>query len=140
MVLLLKLPRTAPQKKTLNDYKLLKRYDVVDIAHFQKLIVCGSDPVRYFVPLEDLFNVINEAHIACGHGGEKRMEKELQKKYANVTRQQIKVFLSMCENCTLKKAKLNKGIVVRPILSNNFNSRGQVDLIDFQSQSDGEFR
>ena len=68
-------------KKTPNDYKLLKPYDVVDIAHFQKLIVCGSDPVRYFVPLEDLFNVINEAHIACGHGGEKRMEKELKKKY-----------------------------------------------------------
>ena len=64
-------------KKTPNDYKLLKPYDVVDIAHFQKLIVCGSDPVRYFVPLEDLFNVINKAHIACGHGGEKRMEKEL---------------------------------------------------------------
>ena len=122
----------------------MKRYDVVDIANFQKLIVCGSDPVRYFVPLEDLFNVINEAHIACGHGGEKRMEKELKKKKkkkkANVTRQQIKVFLSMCENCTLKKAKLNKGVVVRPILSNNFNSRGQVDLIDFQSQPDGEFR
>ena len=72
--------KDGTQKKTPNDYKLLKRYDVVDIAHCQRLIVCGSDPVWYFVPLEDLFNVINEAHIACGHGGEKRMEKELPKK------------------------------------------------------------
>ncbi|XP_070180796.1 KRAB-A domain-containing protein 2-like [Littorina saxatilis] len=132
--------KLGSQKKTPNDYKLVKRYDVIEVAHFQRLILAGSNPARYFVALEDVYNVIKEAHAACGNGDEKLMEKELHKKYANVTRQQIKIFLALCQNCTLKKAKLNKGVVVRPILSNNFNSRGQVDLIDFQSQHDGEFR
>ena len=32
------------------------------------------------------------------------------------------------------------GIVVRPILTNDLNQRGQVDLIDFQSLPDGEYK
>lgn len=33
-----------------------------------------------------------------------------------------------------------KGIVVRPIISNSFNNRGQVDLIDLQSTPDREYK
>ena len=31
-------------------------------------------------------------------------------------------------------------MVVKPILSKEFNSRGQVDLMDFQSNSDGNYK
>jgi hypothetical protein len=33
-----------------------------------------------------------------------------------------------------------KGVVVRPILSSSFNSRGHVDLVDMQSMPDGIYR
>jgi hypothetical protein len=33
-----------------------------------------------------------------------------------------------------------KGVVVKPILSKEFNSRGQVDLMDFQSNPDGNYK
>jgi hypothetical protein len=33
-----------------------------------------------------------------------------------------------------------KGVVVRPILSSAFNSRGRVDLVDMQSMPDGIYR
>lgn len=33
-----------------------------------------------------------------------------------------------------------KGVVIRPITTDGFNVRGQVDLIDFQSTPDGEYK
>ena len=52
----------------------------------------------------------------------------------------IMQFINLCENCTLKQAKAKKSIVVKPILSDDFNSRCQVDLIDLQSRPDCEYR
>ena len=40
----------------------------------------------------------------------------------------------------MKKSKARRGVVVKPILTQNVMSRGQVDLIDMQSQPDGEFK
>lgn len=49
-------------------------------------------------------------------------------------------FLACCENCQRKASAPKKGLVVKPILSNDMNSRCQVDLIDMQSSPDGEFK
>jgi len=38
------------------------------------------------------------------------------------------------------KRKKTTGVVTKPILSNTFNSRAQMDLIDMQSLSDGEWK
>ena len=46
----------------------------------------------------------------------------------------------MCETCALKKRKVWKSLVVKPIISNTMNSRCQVDLVDLQTQPDGEFK
>ena len=45
-----------------------------------------------------------------------------------------------CENCNMKKKHISKGVVVNLILSKEFNSRGQVDLMDFQSNPDGKYK
>jgi hypothetical protein len=37
----------------------------------------------------------------------------------------------------MKKKHISKGVVVKPIL---FNSREQVDLMDFQSNPDGKYK
>jgi hypothetical protein len=34
----------------------------------------------------------------------------------------------------------SKGVVVKPIVSKDFNSRGQVDLVDMQSMPDSNYR
>ena len=84
--------------------------------------------------IEETFDVIKRAHIATGHGGRDRMLKELGKKYANVTRDSIELFKSMCIDCQRKRVRpMTKGVVVRPNLSKEFSARGQVDLIDMQS-------
>jgi hypothetical protein len=43
------------------------------------------------------------------------------------------LFKELCEECQLKKRKLaSKGLVDKPIVSKEFNFRGQMDLIDMQ--------
>jgi len=68
------------------------------------------------------------------------MEAELKKKYCNVTRQLIDLYLALCEHCQLKKKTPKRGLVVRPILSHYMNSPCQVDLIDMHSEPDGHYR
>ncbi|XP_068246484.1 KRAB-A domain-containing protein 2-like [Palaemon carinicauda] len=93
----------------------------------------------YYVSIEDTFDIVKRAHVATGHGGRDRMTKELQVKYDNIQRDTIELFKSLCLECQ-KKIKRPMGVVVKPILSTEFSSRGQVDLIDMQSMSCRTFK
>ena len=84
---------------------------------------------------------VMDPHLLTGHGGRDKMVKEVNKKYANVTQESMSLFKSLCVECHRKRKRpTTKGTVVRPIVSKDFNSRGQVDLIDMQSMKQGEFR
>lgn len=52
----------------------------------------------------------------------------------------ISLYLSMCDVCHQKKTKKKKGLVSKQILHSEINSRCQVDLIDFQTQPDEQFK
>ena len=83
-----------------------------------------------------MFNVAQKIHIATGHGCRDKMIKEANKKYANVSIEALELFKELCEECQQKKRKLaSKGLVV----SKEFNSCGQMDLIDMQSLSYNEY-
>jgi hypothetical protein len=78
-----------------------------------------------------MYSSVLRAHLNTGHGGREKMLKAVNKKYANVTRDVLNLFKEMCEECQLKKRKIvSKGLVFKPLLSKDFNSRGQVDLVD----------
>ena len=64
----------------------------------------------------------------------------LATKHANVTTDHVNTYRIFCKKCCLKKAKARRGVVVKLILTQNVMSRGQVDLIDMQSQPDGGFK
>ena len=84
--------------------------------------------------------MIHDAHLAIGHSGRNRMIKETQTKYKNITAESIMFYLSLCVSC-LKKSKVPKnGLVTKPIIFNEMNSRAQLDLTDMQSQSDGDLK
>ena len=86
-----------------------------------------------------MYSIVLRAHLNTGHGGREKMLKEVNKKSANVTRDVLNLFKEMCEECQLKKRKIaSKGLVFKPLLSKDFNSRGQVDLVDMQSMRDGD--
>ena len=88
----------------------------------------------------EIFDVIQKEHLSSGHGGRDVVQNKTSLKYANVTKQLIQMFVDLCEDCQLKKSKIRKGIVVKPIISNGMNCRCQVDLIDMQSQPDNNFK
>ena len=115
----------------------------MQISNIEKLIypvVEGNTTIRYYVTKEEIFDILNEAHIDTGHGGRNRMYKEVQKKYKNITQEHISLYLSICTSCLNKSSVPKKGVVVMPMVFRDMNSRGQVDLIDMQSQADGEFK
>ena len=120
------------------------RFEVLQCGDVEKLIkkrTASDETPLYYVSIEETYDVIKRAHISTGHGGRDRMTKELNKKYVNVTREAIDLFKSLCFECQRKRKRpAVKGVVVKPILTNEFSSRGQVDLIDMQSLPQGQFK
>ena len=47
----------------------------------------------------------------------------------------IEIFLSLCPLCAQKKTSFSSRLITKPIVSDNLNARGQVDLIDLRTNS-----
>ena len=75
--------KRGDRKKEPKDCQLLKWYHVVQIGITVKLIYPvaeGSSSISYYVQKEDIFDVIQDAHLAIGHGGRNPIIKETQTK------------------------------------------------------------
>ncbi|XP_018567162.1 KRAB-A domain-containing protein 2-like [Anoplophora glabripennis] len=123
-------------KRTPLQQRRLKRFGVLKIGDVTKLIAREEGNIKYYLQADELYDVIDAAHGAVGHGGRDRMIAETSKKYANIRKEMISLYLSMCDVCQQKKTKKKRGLVSKPILHSEMNSRCQVDLIDFQTQPD----
>ncbi|XP_021116453.1 SCAN domain-containing protein 3-like isoform X4 [Heterocephalus glaber] len=131
----------AKAKQESVDYRWLARFDVILVQGNVKLIEAingETDKVRYYLHSEDLFDILHDTHLSIGHGGRTRMEKELQAKYKNITKEVIMLYLTLCKPCQQKNSKLKKVLTSKPI--KEINSRWQVDLIDMQLNPDGEYK
>ena len=120
------------------------RYEVLQCGDIERLIrrrTTPDEPPVYYAYIENMYDIIHRAHIATGHGGRDRMLKHLGPKYANITRDTIELFKSYCKPCQEKvKRPKTTGVVVRPIISHDFNSRSQVDLIDMQASPQSQYK
>ncbi|KAG1682661.1 KRAB-A domain-containing protein 2 [Nymphon striatum] len=133
-----------PSTKTHQGYYLLAKYEVLQCGDSERLIKKRESPdeqLLYYVHIEETYDIINRAHVATGHGGRDRMLKEITRKYCNITRDSVELFKSLCIHCQRKRKRpTTKGVVVRPILSKDFTSRGQVDLVDMKSLPQGAYK
>ncbi|VVC30616.1 Hypothetical protein CINCED_3A012725 [Cinara cedri] len=66
-------------RKTSAQYRRIKRFNVLAFGDSKKLITRG-EPVKYYLPMEDIFDVIGSSHIAVGHGGRDRLKVETSRK------------------------------------------------------------
>ncbi|XP_059154833.1 KRAB-A domain-containing protein 2-like [Physella acuta] len=133
----------AKQTKKTVDYRRLNKYDVIEVDGKEKLIVPLTEDngaILYYVHSEELFDLINETHLKIGHGGRTRIEKELKRKYKNITKEIITMYLRLCKPCQTKLSNPKKGLVSKHLIFKEFNSRCQVDLIDMQSNPDGKYK
>jgi hypothetical protein len=95
----------------------------------------------YFAHLDDMYDILKRTHIATGHGGRDKMLKVLSVKYANITVEVVELFKTLCLECMKKRKRIaTKGVVVRPILTREYGSRGQVDLVDMHSMPNGQYK
>jgi hypothetical protein len=94
-------------RKTRLQYRRFKTFDVLEIGEMKKLVSRG-DTVKYYLPVEEIYDVIEAADWAVGHVGRDRLKLGTSRKFAYVTIEMIKIFLSMCETCQQKKKKTRK--------------------------------
>ena len=99
-----------------------------------------TDPPKYYACIQDMYTITKQGHIATGHGGRDRMLKYMSNKYTNITKARVDLFKSFCVSCQekVKRPKTTR-VIVRLILSNDFLSRSQVDMIDMQSSPQSQF-
>ena len=82
---------------------------------------------KRYVTAENLFDSIHESHTQrTKHAGRLLTHKDLCQRYANITVEQVMMYLNLCETCAMKKGKAKKGVVVKPIVSSGMGSRAQV--------------
>ena len=130
------------KKKTSRQYGLTKKYDTMEVGEKRVLIKkrkSNEDPVVVIIPVEEYFDTLLQYHRATGHGGRDKMLFALKNKFY-IPRPAVEMFVSLCRMCNTKKSQQHRNIVVRPITTKDFNLRGQVDLIDFQSTPCGEYK
>ena len=85
------------------------------------------------VPQLEVFDAISECHGVVSHMKMNTTCVKVHEKYYNITEEKVNTFVEMCEACnsakpTIKKQKGAK----KPIISENFRDRFQVDLIDMR--------
>ena len=130
--------RNNDVRKSTKDYRMLNKYEVFDVNAEKKLRKVGT--VKRYLCIEELFDAIHTAHLSTGHGARDITHNKTTQSYANTTKEVIQLYVNLCAPCNLKKSKVRKSLVVKPIISNEMNSRCQVDLIDMQSQPDNDYK
>ena len=73
---------------------------------------------------------------------EKKTHKKIQDKFANIPRYLVQEYIKRCERCAEKRRRREtaSGVVIHPLTVKDLNERGQVDLVDMQTNKDGNYR
>ena len=67
----------------------------------------AADDAVYFVHNDEIFDIVKRAHVSTGDGGRDKMMKVLSQKYANITREVVEVFKSLCAECLRKRKRIS---------------------------------
>lgn len=87
--------------KDFNDYKMLANYDLLTVGDKEKLVkpkVLNSC-IKFYVATDELFGVLHTMHLLLSHPDLNTMDVELKSKYCNVSREIIRLYISICETC-----------------------------------------
>jgi hypothetical protein len=123
----------------LGNVLLVKKHDLTeattDMGEFDAakvLRVCHRD---------ELYDIIQKVHVEMvGHAATAKTYNCIRLHYSNISRAVCEIFVKTCPVCALTKRTLARPEDFKPILTSGFGRRGQCDLIDMQSQPDGDFK
>lgn len=127
------------ERKDRRDYHLHEKYAIQTFAGLEKIITKKAGLIM--ATKGTTYQIVKDIHISCGHKGDRSTHQKIRENYVNISRKIVEAYVRQCERCTEKlKKKETKGIVIKPITAKEFNDRAQIDLVDFQSLPDGEFK
>ena len=66
-----------------------------------------NDDIKYFVSIEEAYDIIKKTHLALNHAGRDKVQKEINRKYANITLNCINLYKSLCEERRMSTEKEN---------------------------------
>jgi len=81
---------------------------------------------------EDLYEIIQSHHLLKHHAASRNTWNSIRECYSNISRDIINKYVSLC-SCRVNQRMPSPPESVTPLLSKTFNDRGQMDLIDIQS-------
>ena len=100
-----------PGDRTAKDYRRIKRFDIVDVQGKQRLVAARTDnedkDIRFFVSIEEMYDIIDYTHKKMNHGGRDRLWPILSKQYANIPREVIQTYLKMCDYCCKRRKRIH---------------------------------
>lgn len=88
--------------------------------------------VKRLASKEDVFDIIREHHLLTKHAAGRNTWISVKQSYSNISRDICEKFVKLC-HCKLNQRLPGRPEGIKPILSKTFNDRGQMDLIDMQS-------
>ena len=91
------------------------------------------------VAKESIFETLVKCHKRVGHSARRKTWDEVKKNYAGIRFDVIPLFLSTCKQCNERRPAKNPPSG-RPMIALGFLTRVQMDLIDFSSRPDGDYR
>lgn len=125
------------------EYYWSSKYDCVEV-NGQEYITFKKknpdDPTVLIIPSEEFFDVLMPIHVSCGHVGRDKILKNIKNKFY-VPKKAIEILTALCPVCGHKKnnsSDVNKSNTVQ--ITDCFNVRGVLDIIDFQSFPDGDYK
>ena len=87
-----------------------------------------------------VFEDLHAIHINGGHCKARTFLNRVKAQFGkSVPERLVQLYVECCPQCTVQKPRKTVTAGHKPILTKGFGARGQVDLIDFQSCSDGSW-
>lgn len=137
------LEKNNPQSAS--DYYVLKKYAIYDEKYLvnKKDLNNNEKPPAIYVPNEQIDTYLKIAHDRVFHGGLKKTYRACKVDVRNVKMKHVVNFLANCAYCRSVKNKRGYKKIpprpsTRPIVSRQYGSRGQADIIDVRAYGQTE--
>lgn len=138
-------------KRTPLDRRRLARFRVDRAGAELRLSgkVKAADGSARFLPvvrLEHVYDVLDRLQREVGCGGVRALVQEAHRRYSNITRQMVSVFLQMRKQAEKERQQqqrpeaLPEQVVERPVATLRLNQHCQVDMIDMRDQPDYDYK
>jgi hypothetical protein len=111
-----------PTKGQVRDAQLLELLALAQPSYIERVFI-------------DLLKIHKDDHCKGGTIIQRGMER-----HRNIPRKVMKMFTDVCPHCIRLSQRKCPVAGIRNIVIEGFGVRGQVDLIDYQSMPDGDFK